>query len=520
MVRSPWRMVTAVAVVVVVVLLVVLFPWMVRRLPEQAREYTSRRARARESSALSNMEQVAPAMQAFVGKSGEYNADAEVAFQNQAANMYAMNAPGAAPTGGRVTVPAGYPLQAPRETDVDLDLTVNYKKQDEVYLTTYDAVFTGDYIFENPDPKNESKIVLTFPFPPNVNTLSDLTLTVDGKEADNTRVSMHGITWAGWFEPEESKKIHVGYAAQGIDDFSYAVDHERLNPYFRLVAVVHGVDDVALPNDCLRLQEKEDKDGALELTWFHKDLITSRDIMIDLPDREPELTFAARLQKYADRFTVLCRVAPLFGVMFLGATMLSAWVGAPKLTRESHVLLVLNFLLFYPFIIFTSGFTGVTVAFWIGAVLITVINGLYAWRAAGFGMLWRTLLFTAVFLGLFSFAVLHERLTGLLISVGGVIIVGFFMLSHSLWPPPKKELPPPIVEPEDLEPAPIPVDSVLAIEGGYCAHCGATMGEGFKFCPQCARQAHEVTRCANCGAETCAACGTEFGHCPKCGTKS
>ena len=516
--RVSWRAGAAGFVVFVVVILVFLFPWMVKQLPQKAVEMTRRREQARVASALSNVTQAAPAMQAFEGKvMGAHNALAEQAMGQQAQVLYDLNVAGVSPTEGRVSVPGGYPLQAPERTDVDLDIEVLHKKVDDVYLTRYDATFKGDYVFRNPNPDWPSRIVLTFPFPPNADTLAGVTMTVDGEDATDTRVSDRGITWAGWFKPKESKTIHVEYEARGIDDFSYAVDHARLNKYFRLVANVSGVRELELPNECLRAREQKATQAGVLLTWFHKDLVTSRDIIIDLPDREPEMTFTARLQEYAGRFTVLCRVAPIFALLFLGAIALSGRVGAPKLDPESHVLLSLNFLLFYPLLIFLSGSTGVTTAFWIGAAVTTAIGVLYAWRAGGRGMLWRGVLFYAVFLGLFSYAVLHERWTGLLLSSGGITIVAFFMLSHGLWPPEPTEPPEP-AEPEppaDLPPPAAP----LPARGSFCAHCGAALGEAFQFCPSCAKPVHATATCASCGAQACSECGKEFAYCPTCGAE-
>jgi len=519
--KGQWRLGVGVAVLAVVLLLVVLFPSMVAELPQRTALLSARRQEARQASALSNVKQLAPALQAFKGKIGEYNAPAEQAMQQQADVLYAMNVaggPGAPPTAGHITVPGGYPLQAPRSTNVTVDLTVNYKKQEDVYLTTYDAAFQADYEFQNPNHDDPSRIVLTFPFPPNVNTLSSLKLTVDGKEATETRTSMKGITWAGWFKPDESKTIHVEYEAQGIDDYSYATDHDRLNRFFRVVALVKGTDKLELPNECLRLRDEKKVADGFELTWYHKGLVTSRDIIIDLPDKEPELTLAARLQKYAGRFALLCRLAPLFVLLFLVTVALSGWVGAPKLNAETLVLLALNSLLFYPLLIFVASFTGMAKAFWIAVGVIGALNVLYAWRRGGFGMLWRVLLLTAIFLGLFSYGVLQPRLTGLLLSIGGVAIIAFFMLSHAIWPPPVQEPKPEPPAASPPPPLPVPVANPGSPpSGGFCAYCGTKLSEGYHYCPHCARAVHQTKRCPSCGAEACAECGREFTHCPACG---
>ncbi len=516
--KGQWRLGVAGAVLSVVVLLVVLFPSMVAKLPQRTAFLSAKREQARSASALSNVRQLAPAMQAFGGKMGEYNALAEQAMQQQAETLYAMNAPGASPTAGHITVPGGYPLQAPQRTDVTVDLTVNYKKHEDVYLTTYDAAFSGDYEFQNPNHDHPSRIVLTFPFPPNVNTLSSLKMLVDGKEATETRTTMRGITWAGWFKPEESKVIHVEYEAQGIDDYSYATDHDRLNPFFRVVANVTGVEKLELPNECLRLREKKAIPSGFQLTWFHKGLVTSRDIIIDLPDREPELTLAARLQGYVGRFSLLCRLAPLFVLLFVAAVALSARVGAPALDAESLVLLALNSLLLCPLLIFVANFIGVPRAFWVALGVIGALNVLYGWRRGGVGMLWRVLLLTAVFLGVFSYGVLQPRLTGLLLSAGGVAAIAFFMLSHAIWPPAAQPAPS-SSEPPPAAPLP-PADRVAVAPGGFCAYCGAQLGEGYHYCPNCARTIHRTTRCTACGAEVCAECGRDFRHCPACGAST
>jgi len=522
--RPAWRLGVAILILAVVVLLVVLFPWIMGRLPEQTAEISAKHEQARAASALSNVKQLAPAMQAFVGKPGEYNAPAQRAYEVQQETMYAMNEelaarPGAPPTEARVTVPVGYPLQAPESTDANLTLAVHYKKQEDVYLTTYDADFKGDYVFKNPNAKYPSRIVLTFPFAPNVNTLSNLKMTVNDKEATQTRTTMKGITWADWFKPGEAKTIHVEYDAQGIDEYGYAVDHDRLNKSFRLVATVAGVDELKLPNDCLRVEKQEKNKDGFKLTWYHQGLVTNRDIKIDLPDKEPELTLAARLQKYAGRFALLCRVAPIFALFFVGAMGLSGRVGAPKLSAESQVLLALNFLLFFPLVIFVASFTGVAAAFWIGLAVTALINALYAWRQAGVGMLWRVLVFTAIFLGLFSYGILHARLTGLLLSAGGVAIVAFFMLSHGLWPPEPHGKP---EAPGEQQGPGVPAVAAAGNpppkgRGSFCPYCGMVLGASFKFCPGCARPVHETIACKQCGAQVCGACGREFKYCPACG---
>jgi hypothetical protein len=363
--------------------------------------------------------------------------------------------------------------------------------------------------------------VLTFPFPPKANTLSDLKLLVNDKVATDTRVSMAGITWAGWFKPSERKTIKVTYTAQGIDDYGYALDSGAINPEFRFVATLKGAEgEIEVPKESLRLVDAPVAEaGGQKLTWYYKGLVTTKNIVVDIPDKEPPLTFAKRLKSYADRFARLSQVAPAFAALFIGSLALSGRVGGPRLGAESYVLLALGFLFFYPLLVFIANFLGVSASFWVALLIMGALSAGFAWRIGGRALLWRSLLLLAVYLGLFSYAVLNPRLTGLLLTGGGIVILGFFMLSYAVWPPPKAAAPegPPAAP---TTPEPMPAGNPGADgppPGRFCPHCGTAMQPGFKFCPTCAQPAHQTIVCGACGAEVCAVCGASFRYCPSCG---
>ncbi len=546
-----WRLGVGLLLVFVVLVLIVVFPWFAKRIPEQSAEYRTKVEAAKRESAETELYQPAPAYQSFTVRPDamhEVPNAAQRAFEDQAGQMATYNAerlawrqaakaqaaiPGAAATGagaeppsGLVTVPPGYPARGPESTNAEVTVQVNYKPVEDIYLTTYDAQFQGTYVFRNPDDRWPSRIVLTFPFPPKANTLSDLKLLVDGKEATNTRVSMDGVTWAGWFKPSERKTVKVTYTAQGIDDYGYALDQRTMNPEFRFIATIKGADgDIEVPKESLRLVDSPvDEDGGRKLTWYYKGLVTTRNILIDIPDREPPLTFAARLKSYAERFARLSQVAPIFAALFIGSLGLSGRVGGRTLDAETYVLLALGFLFFYPLLIFIANFLSVSASFWIAVLVMAGLSAAFAWRVGGRALLWRTLLLLAVFLGLFSYAVLNPRLTGLLLTGGGIVILGFFMLSYAVWPPPKPVLPQQPEEPPPPAPPAVPEPAPVANPGHedrpvgcFCPHCGMAMQPEFRFCPNCAKPVHQVVLCGACGAEVCAACGAGFKHCPRCG---
>jgi hypothetical protein len=99
-----------------------------------------------------------------------------------------------------------------------------------------------------------------------------------------------------------------------------------------------------------------------------------------------------------------------------------------------------------------------------------------------------------------------------------VAIVAFFMLSYALWPPSAAEAEAPPEGPSPPSQVPVPVGNPgPRPDAGFCAYCGTRLGEGYRYCPNCARAIHQTKRCSACGTEICAECGREFSHCPACG---
>jgi hypothetical protein len=136
-----------------------------------------------------------------------------------------------------------------------------------------------------------------------------------------------------------------------------------------------------------------------------------------------------------------------------------------------------------------------------------------------------------IFLGAFSLGILTPW-RGLLLTGGGLLLVGVFMVLYARRPPapePEPVLPPAEVVPE-LEPAPPPTDVVPEPEpalqpdddtpepaGFYCPYCARALADDYGFCPGCGHDTSRFRYCTGCGHKQFVPVELEPVYCSHCG---
>lgn len=446
---------------------------------------------------------------------------------------------------GRVTIPRGFPALGPERSDVEVDLAVWYKKVNGAYDTIYEAEFSGNYTLRNPNEQWPSHIVLTFPFPRNAEMLWDVKLTVNDQQEGKKKVSLQALTWSAWFKAKEVKTVHVEYVVRGQDEFAYLLDDMRENRYFRMVATVRGATKLELPTDILPLSrepEITDDGQTTKLVWFYTNMVTTKDARITLPQKQPEVGFAGRLDQYQSLFQRLLTLSPLLTALFLALSWLAVKLSATRLSIGSLALLGLNCLIFAPLVVFSAALIGVAMAFWLSLGIVTLIATMYCRLVVP--QLARTVLFLMLVVpGAASYAILHPAYQGLLTSLAGLVTVVYFM---ALFTAARRAQPqqrfasesasiadvPPAAEGTALDPAGAADyepqtgaeeslhDQAVERPLRFCTNCGAELAEGFSFCPGCAGPVPDLTtHCPGCGRELCATCAQDYKHCPSCGNQ-
>jgi hypothetical protein len=430
------------------------------------------------------------------------------------------------------------------DNHISVELEVRYEDREGVTLTFYDLDFAGLYRIANTaqatmnnetkaEEANASTITaeLFFPFPGTVDMLHDVQFLVDGEEPDDAQYSLQGIRWQTTLSPEEEREIEVRYKAKGVGSFAYSLDHNRRIRNLDAEIQVRGVAGTEVPNHALAPSAHTPSDDGDAFSWRYQGLITDQDIAIELPAK---LSLSQKVEKMSSLFANLSFLAPALMVSFLACLTLALRLSEVGLRLEHYLLIGLGFFLFYPLLIFLASLLGLTLA---AALSLLAIGGLvlaFLRKVESSPQLWVYAAFLlVVFLGLFSLGLL-TRWRGLFFTVGGILLVGFFMQLAARFR--AKEPPSPPVSPGGEGPtvveAEMGVEEIgrIANPAGadtrqvaeetfekFCPRCGRGLLPDYTFCPGCGHDERAFLACQHCGRQHYTADRESLAFCPSCG---
>ncbi|NIM95395.1 MAG: hypothetical protein GTO18_16995 [Anaerolineales bacterium] len=393
-------------------------------------------------------------------------------------------------------------------------LTVQGNEEDDKIAVPYDLEFHGEYQLILPNSQ-QNAIEVLFPFPRNLETLHDVQFLVDGDEPENVEYSTSGIRWQDEFISKEEHTISIRYKAEGAYTFTYELPKEQRTDVDVEITVV-GLTGSSIPEASLPPLEIESGDDAEKVTWEYANLIDTRNIQIELPR---EQTFSRRIAEVQFELSDLLNRAPFI----IGATMAALAVTfrlrGTRLKIETYLLLGLGLVFFFPLVIFLSGIIGVMAGSLL-ALLITIgllvvfLSQTVGWDQIG----WQTVLVLVVFLGLFGLGLLTEW-SGLLTTVGGVLMLGVFMVLYARRQKNLMELEPIQAqeETEEIEPSPAPEPDLPSGPTLHCPQCSQGLEDDVNFCPSCGYETKQIVRCGHCGREQFPPTGFEVAYCLGCG---
>ena len=472
----------------------------------------------------------------------------------------AMQAPPTTGVTAQVQQGGGAPF-VPESAKIAVDIKIWYKHIEKRYDTVYEATFAGDYTLINPSDEERTAVALTFPLPTGAEMVWDVKMDVtDGKPVKvledapelpepQTRTTIDALGWSGVFEPGEKKVFHVEYIVRGQQEYAYLLGSRYQMPHFSMEATIHGATEVTLPPDILPLSREPEVDtgaNTVRLKWYYDDVLTTKNIRITLPGMGPDVTFADRLAQNRPLFDALLRVSPLSALLLIVLLWAAMRQGGLRLSGVTYLLLGANAVLLGPLIVFGAAILGTRAAYWIALALVTLIAVMYS-RLAGARVARAVLLLMVAVVGAMAYGALHPGRHGLVLTLAGVVTLGYFMALFAAGRQVRAE---PVRSRPQPNPAPPPGDSdatptegdVPKPDGGeappdvparmlptqpdadtfrrVCTRCGTALTDSYSFCPGCAAPVSPLTiNCDACGAQLCAVCAAEFIHCPRCGVR-
>ncbi|MFC2030017.1 hypothetical protein ACFLWA_04725 [Chloroflexota bacterium] len=436
-----------------------------------------------------------------------------------------------------------------RENRVRASLLARFEEHDGVNVTVYDLDFRGDYHLaydglSNPVSRAGTTVQLFFPFPSNLETLHDVRLLVDGEEPPDVQYSTEGITWHTVLQAGEERRVHISYKADGANSFAYGLQHGQRSDVDVVITVV-GLAGSTVPRSALPATQVEASDDGEVLSWEYADLIVDRDVQLTLPTH---LSFAQRIAALQKDFSVLAGLAPILVGLFLLSLAVVFRLGRIQMGVANLLLAGCGMALFFPLLIFLSGIVDLIPAAIMALLLVSgLLLAFLGFATGSSGVRWRAGLLVIIFLGFFSLGMLTPW-PGLMLTCGGLLLVGTFMLLSARRPPgPAPEPAPPPPAPagalSDPDPAPPPDEStaeglsiVLADEmvpelepvqlseepapgqaEFYCPHCARALADDYGFCPGCGQDTSPFRRCNSCGVRQFVPEDREPAHCLYCG---
>jgi hypothetical protein len=406
-----------------------------------------------------------------------------------------------------------------RESRIRATLAARHEEREGVSVTVYDLEFNSEYLVTYTGQEASATAAIFFPFPGNLETLHEVSFLVDGEEPTEAQYSLQGIGWYTELEAGEEHRIAISYQADGANSFTYSLAQGQRSDVLDVTVTVLGLEGSEVPRTSLPTTETVANYGGETFTWNYTGLIPNRDIGLNLPTH---LSFAQRVAQLHGDFRLLAVLAPFLIGLFLASLAGVLHLSGMSLRLESYLLVGCGLALFYPALTFLSGLVDVSLAaalaLLVTSSLLLVFLGLTAgWRQTW----WRVGLLLIIFLGAFSLGMLTPW-RELLLTSGGLLLVGTFMVLYARRPPTPEPEPVQLPEAEpasalEAEPVSPPVEVTPEPIKRHCPHCGRALADDHDFCPGCGQDTSRLRHCAKCGHEQFVAPELEPAYCVHCG---
>lgn len=430
-----------------------------------------------------------------------------------------------------VVLPGGdaLPMRLPgQDNRVRATLVARQEERGGISVTAYDLEFRGEYRLAHTEAVSAT-VALSFPFPRNLDTLHEVSFTVDGVEPAGATYSTQGIHWETVLQPEQEHQIEISYRAGGANSFSYGLQREQ-RADVDVVVRVEGLNGSEVPAYSLPASAHESTAEGEVWTWHYPLLIADRDIRLDLPTT---LSFAQRVAALQDDYRLLGGLAPFLTAGFLASLAGVLHLSGVRLRVTSYLLVGCTLALFYPLLTFLSGTVALPLAAVLSVALVSaLVLGFLGWTAGWRATAWQAGLLLVVYLGLFSLGILTPW-RELLFTGGGLLLLGTFMALYARYRasiPPEPEPVPlpehdvtavaaePASTPVDLADDPPPTDGAPPGQDEiHCPYCARRLAENDRFCPSCGHDTAQLQRCPACGRQQLVPAEIDHAHCLYCG---
>lgn len=305
----------------------------------------------------------------------------------------------------------------PSKSDVVVKLASDPKKRGLIWHRTYDVDFKAGYVFTNPT-KIPQTIYIEFPLPDHASGLNGFTLTLDKESGAKQSVpgSSGKILKTILLPASESVTLQTSYQTRGTNTWKYTFTDNRRISGFNL-EMQTDFHEINYPNGTGSPSGREETANGYVSVWKYPDILSAPSIGMDMPKQLNAGPVAARIAFFAP-------VSLLFFV-----TILLLMGGLKQISiHPMHVFFVsAGFFAFHLLFAYLVDLIDIHLAFGIATLAsVTLVCG-YLKAVGGIELFKVALPAQAIYLVVFSASFFIDGLTGITLTVLGVITLALLM---------------------------------------------------------------------------------------------
>lgn len=304
----------------------------------------------------------------------------------------------------------------PGKSDVKARLAYQPVKMGLLWHRTYGVAFEGHYTFTNSTAITQS-FEIDVELPAGNTLLDKINFTLgEGERARRSVATPEQgvITDSVSLAPGESIPITLSYECRGMDLWTYAFPGSSRIRDFTLMMTTN-FEDVNFP-----VSSPTDRKAAgqgMELVWRYEDAISAPDIAMEMPRELNAGPVASQISLYA----------PLSLLLFFGVIIITALSRGIALHPVNYLFLAAGFFAFPLLFSYMLDIMPVHLSFAIAAGLSLLLVCGYLRMAAGQFLFRVAVAAQSAYMVLFSYSFFFKGLTGLTLTIGGIVTLGVLM---------------------------------------------------------------------------------------------
>lgn len=307
-------------------------------------------------------------------------------------------------------------LLQPAKSDVKVHLSYQPVKMGLLWHRTYGVKFSGAYTFTNTTAITQT-LNVDFDLPAGNTLLDKIQFTLGEGAAARRSVAapQEGvISDSVQLAPGESIPVSVSYECRGKDLWRYAfADASRIRDF--TLTMQTDFTDVNFPVSSPTDRKPTEK--GMELIWKYEDAISAPGIGMEMPRELNAGPVAAQISFYA----------PLSLLLFFAVIIITASSRGVSLHPVNYFFLAAGFFAFPLLFSYMLDVVPVHLSFVIAAASSLLLVCGYLRAAAGEFLFRIAVVAQTAYMVLFSYSFFFKGLTGLTLTVGGIVTLGVLM---------------------------------------------------------------------------------------------